>query len=126
MKLKLLNVVVFAEKYEDLVKWYKDTFNLEIILQENGAYHYTELGIEQRVIVGITPAEELKHIPNKSKNNSCVMQLEVSDIKELFKNVTAKGGTILFGPSFENHNKFYYGGISDIEGNQIWITEEKK
>ncbi|NNC95694.1 MAG: hypothetical protein HKN92_09040 [Chitinophagales bacterium] len=125
MRLKLLNIVVFAENYEELLKWYQDTFKLEILLKEDGEYHYTELGNENQVIVGITPAKEINHQPENPRNNSTILQVEVSDIQELFKNVVDNGGKVIFGPSLEEQHKFYYGGVTDIEGNQIWIIEEK-
>lgn len=126
MKLKLWNVVIFAENYEDLVKWYQNVFNLKIITCENDEYHYTELGVENEVFIGITPSEEINHEAGNPRNNSCVMQLKVSEIKTLFEKVKIEGGTILFGPSLEEKSKFFYGAINDIEGNQIWLFEDEK
>ena len=126
MKVKLLNVIVFAEKYEELIEWYKNALSLTVLFQETGEYHYTELGFDNQVIVGITPASEIKHSPINPRNNSSIMQVQVSDINSLFKSVSENGGEILFGPSLEDKYNFYYGGIADCEGNQIWIVEEQK
>lgn len=126
MSLKLLNVVVFAENFNELVQWYKEALNLEVIYEEQGEYRYTELGYDKEVVVGITPAEEMEHFPTKPRNNTTIMQLSVSNIKAIFKQIEEQGGRILFGPLYEEQHKFYYGGVSDIEGNQIWFIEEDK
>lgn len=126
MDLKLLNIVVFAEDFGQLVQWYMDALNLEIIYEERGEYSYTELGYDQQIVVGITPAKEMEHVPTKPRNNSAIMQLSVSDIKATFKQIEEQGGSILFGPTFEERNKFYFGGATDTEGNQIWFIQEAK
>lgn len=35
MNLKLINVVVFAENFDELVRWYKEALNLEVIYKNN-------------------------------------------------------------------------------------------
>jgi len=39
--------------------------------------------------------------------------------------VKDKGVKILFGLNYEEKQKFHYGAVTDIEGNQIWIVEEE-
>lgn len=124
MKIKLHNVVVFAEEYEKLILWYQEVFGFEIIHQDTCKYHYTELGFKGQNIVGITPAKEMDHFPTTPRNNTSILQLEVTEIQNLFKIVIEKGGKILFGPSKEASHGFYYGGITDLEENQIWIFDE--
>ena len=126
MEIKLLNVVMLAEKYQELVDWYQDALGFEIVLKEKGEYHYTELGFNKKSIIGLTPAKEVEHSPTKTRNNSAVLQIQVSDIHSLFKNVKEKSGKILFGPSGDEKYGFLYGAFSDIEGNQIWVIEDAK
>ena len=64
--------------------------------------------------------------PPTPRNNTVIVQLSVSDISKLFAKVKETGGKILFGPSVDKKEGYLYGGIADIEGNQIWIVEEKK
>jgi len=120
-----MNVVVFANDYEELVNWYKDAFGLEVITKEEGTYTYTELGSDSQVIVGITPASEVEHTASSPRNNSVVMQVAVSDITTLFKSMKKMNGKILFGPSSDEKYTFKYGVIADIEGNQIWVIESQ-
>lgn len=126
MNVKLWNIVVFAENYKELIQWYLDVFSLEILVQKTGDYNYTELGSENKVLIGITPGSEVSHQPNNPRNNACVMQLDVSDIKELLTKAKDLGGKILFGPTLEEQSQFYFGAISDIEGNQIWLFQNAK
>lgn len=125
MEMKLMNVVVFAEKYKELIKWYEEALGLEVITKEEGVYNYTELGYNMQPIIGITPSKEIEHSPVNPRNNSLVMQLKVSNIETLFSLVKKKKGNILFGPTQDEKYNFQYGGVSDIEGNQIWVVEEK-
>lgn len=124
--MKLLNVVICAEQYEALVDWYKEALDLEVILVESGEYHYTELGKDGKVIVGLTPAKEVEIQVSNPRNNASIMQIEVKDINALFARVKEKGGGLLFGPSLETQNGFYYGAFNDLEGNQIWVIEYRR
>lgn len=65
----------------------------------------------------------MEHTPNKTKNNSSLMQIQVSDIKTLFKTIKEKEGKILFGPSGDEKHGFLYGAFDDKEGNQVWFFE---
>ena len=122
--MKLLNIVILAENYQELVGWYKNVLSLDTLLEEKGEYHYTELGFEKKVILGITPASEVKHTPAVPRNNSSLLQIEVSDIEALFNDIRTNKGKILFGPSTEVKYGFRYGGFADIEGNEVWVVEE--
>ena len=123
MKLKVRNTVLFAEDYSVLVEWYKRVFKLAILYENTKGYHYTELGIDGQIIVGISPAKEMDHSPNKPKNNSMVLQLEVDDLKSLLKLIENSGGEILFGPDLEKAENFLYAGAKDLEGNELWFIE---
>lgn len=121
MKTKLLNAVMTVNDYEGTIEWYQSIFDLDIIHQDSGAYHYTELGQNGQNIVGIAKADEMDHKPTNPKNNSCVLQVQVEDIEELYERVKKAQTEIRFGPSKEEKSNFAYGAISDPEGNEIWI-----
>ena len=125
MDTKFLNVIVLAENYEDLIKWYIKTFGLKKTATISDGYHYTELSFKKNPIFGIVKAEDMDFNPSSPRNNSVIVQLRVSDINFLFANTEAYGGKILFGPTRDEINNYTYGGIADIEGNEIWVIEEK-
>ncbi len=125
MDTKLLNGIVLAENYENLTNWYIKTFRLKKTATISEGYHYTELSFNKKPIFGIVKAEDMDFIPSSPRNNSVIIQLRVSDINFLFANAEAYGGKILFGPTTDEINNYTYGGIADIEGNEIWIIEEK-
>ncbi len=125
MEIKLLNVILFAENYEDLVNWYQTALNLEVVHQETNPYHYTELGLNGKGLIGITPAKEIQHKLSKPKNNACVMQLSVKTIVDLFEKIKLHKGKVLFGPSKDEKYDFQYGGIADIEDNEIWVVQQQ-
>jgi len=124
MKVKFHNVIVFAENYESLINWYQKALGLTITMQNIGDYNYTELGFDSEIIVGITPATEMEHTPSAKRNNSTILQIATTDIEALFNKVKAENGKILFGINVEEKANFKYGGIADLEGNQIWVFEE--
>lgn len=121
MNTKLLNAVMTVDHYDKAIEWYRSIFDLEIIHQESGAYHYTELGQNGQNIVGIAKSDEMDHKANNPRNNSCVLQVQVDNINDLYQRVREAGTTIRFGPSKEEKSNFSYGSISDTEGNEIWI-----
>lgn len=125
MNISLLNPVVLAENYEELIDWYVKTFDLNVICQTKEGENYAELEHSGRLVVGIAKADEMGVEPTTPRNNSVIIQLAVSDIKTLFDNVRKTGGRILFGPSLDEKGGYVYGGCADIEGNQIWVVEKK-
>jgi len=124
MKMRLINGVILAEDYPRLVKWYEDTFKLERKIYEEEEYHYSEMMKGKNMIFGIADASENGITPVSPRKNTVVIQIGVEDIRFLFEQVKINGGKILFGPTKDQENNFYYGGIADIEGNEIWIIEE--
>lgn len=115
-------MVMHAENYEAAVEFYKNAFDLDIIFQEaNDNYSYTELGIDGKHVVGITPAADMKHTPTSPRNNSTVLQLYVEGIEAVCASVKQHGGEVHFGP--EKGQGFNYGGVKDLEGNEIWLFE---
>ena len=62
MEVTLINSVILAENYEKLVEWYIKTLDLEVKLKVDKDYHYTDLAQAGKLVVGICPAEEMKHL----------------------------------------------------------------
>ena len=85
---------------------------------------YVELGTLSEVLFGFARAKEMGVKPSTPRNNTVIIQLSVSDINELFSKVKKTGGKILFGPSLSEEG-YLYGGLADIEGNQIWVIERR-
>lgn len=124
MKLKFLNVMVFAKDYQKQVDWYIRALGMEKVMETSEDYHYTELAKNGQVMLGFTPAEEIGHKPNIPRNNSTILQLEVGDIHGFFKHVEKEGGSIRFGVSVDAKSGLKYGAINDPEDNEIWVIEE--
>ena len=123
MNIKLINTVILAEDYRTLVDWYRKTLGLDVKLETEKDYHYTDLAKDGQLIVGICPASEMNHTPASPRNNSTLLQISTDDIHTLFSSVQEHGGTILFGPSVDKNDGFTYGSFSDIEGNPVWVME---
>ena len=126
MNLNLLYPVILAEDYEKLVDWYISTFDLRIKHKFEGKENYTVLEHSGQAVVGIAIAREMGVKPTTPRNNTAIIQFSVSDINRFFAGVRETGGKILFGPFIDEEEEYQYGGLLDIEGNQIWVVEEKK
>jgi predicted enzyme related to lactoylglutathione lyase len=126
MNLKLLYPIILAEKYENLANWYIRTFDLKIKYKVEGKENYTVLEHAGQAVAGIAIAREMGVKPSAPRNNTAIIQFSVSDIRGLFERVCETGGKILFGPSIDEKEGYLYGGLLDIEGNQIWVVEEKE
>jgi len=123
MEITLINAVTLAQDYEKLVAWYRETLELEIKLQVDNDYRYTDLAKAGKLVVGICPAKEMNHTPTTPRNNSVVLQISVDDIEELFAQVKESEGTIIFGPAVDKNEGFRFGAFADIEGNPVWVME---
>ena len=125
MKLRLLNVVILAENYRKLVEWHINALGLELQQEWTEDYHYSELAYDNHLVVGITPATELKHQPTHPRNNATIIQLVVSDIHTFYERIKKYEGKVLFGINFDEKEQFYFGAVADIEGNEIWVIQMK-
>jgi predicted enzyme related to lactoylglutathione lyase len=123
MKLQLMNAVILAEDYERLRDWYIDTLDLTLDGEWTEHYHYAELTRDGRFVVGIASAEEMKVTPGDRRNATVVAQLNVDDARAFLARVKERGGDVPFGPSFDEHGEFWYGGFADVEGNVCWVVE---
>lgn len=125
MNLKLLNVVLLADNYQKLVDWYINTLGLELQDEWTEDYHYAELSYNKQLIVGITPATEMKHKLTHPRNNAAIIQLVVSDIQVFYERIKQHDGVVLFGVNYDQKEQFYFGAVADIEGNEIWVIQTK-
>lgn len=125
MKINLLNPMILAEKYEELAEWYEKTFDLAIKTRVEEGEEHMELGTSSKVLFGFARAKEMGVKPSSPRSNTVIIQLSVKNIKELFDKVKKTGGKILFGPSLSDEEGYLYGGLADIEGNQIWVIERR-
>lgn len=117
--------MILAENYEELAEWYEKTFDLAIKTRVEEGEEYMELGTPSKILFGFARAKEMGVKPSTPRNNTVIIQLSVNDINELFDKVKKAGGKILFGPSIDEEEGYLYGGLADIEGNQIWVIEKR-
>lgn len=107
-----------------LVEWYKDVLGFRITHLFADDYHYCNLENENGIRLGIADAKEMGVNPGNRKNNTVVLQFQVSDVQGFLKYLSEKGGSINFGPSLDKKDGFWYGGFSDLEGNPYWVVDE--
>ena len=119
-----MNAYILAENFQELAEWYSKTFELDKGLEVSEDYHSSELTKNGKFVIAFADTKEMGVKPLTPRNNTVVAQFAVSDAKECLERVAANGGKVLFGPSYDETGKFYYGGFADIEGNQIWIVQE--
>jgi len=122
LELKLLNVVILAEDYARLRDWWIDALELDLLKEWTENYHYAELAKDGRYVVGIGSAAEMGVEPAENKKSFAVPQLKVGDVAVVLDRVKEKGGKAVFGPSFDEAEKFWYGAFEDIEGNSVWVV----
>ena len=123
MKLQLMNAVIMAEDYGKLRDWYIDALDLTLDGEWTAKYHYAELKRDGKCVVGIADAKEMGVTPGDRKNASVVAQFNVDDVRAFLARVKEKGGDVPLGPSFEEDEKFWFGGFADPEGNVCWVVE---
>lgn len=126
MKLELLNAVILAENFESLRDWYIRTLELrpDRSADETEGYSYVELIHGTSHVFGIARADQMGVAPASPRRNAAIPQLYCSDVEALLRKVADSGGTVLFGPSYdEAFGGYSYGGFADPEGNQIWVVD---
>ena len=131
MDIKILprETVVVAKNYQSLIDWYINNLNFKII-NNFPDIKYCYLETDSGIKIGITDMEELiKSTPankplSKRVMNTVILQICTNDLKSLFKKIKNNGGSVLFGPSYDEGDKFWFGSFTDIEGNEIWVVDE--
>ena len=116
--------VILAADFQALVAWYRDTLGFKVIKLFEKEFHFCNLETPSGLKIGIGSAEEMGVTPTDRSMNTVVLQFEVDDVAEFFAHLKAAGGTVTFGPSFDKSDEFWFGGISDPEGNPIWVVDK--
>lgn len=124
VRLKPREVVILAEDFDAMVAWYVKALGFQIVKTFNDGYRYCNLETESGIRIGIAPAEEMGVTLGARANNPVLLQFGVPDVRLFFEELQRAGGSITFGPSFDESGKFWYGGVSDLEGNPIWVVGE--
>ncbi len=124
VKLSRREVVILAEHYDAMVAWYVDVLGFRITKQFADGYRYCNLETESGIRIGIAPASEVGVTPGDRANNTVLLQVGVPDVRAFFDRLQEAGGTVTFGPSFDESGQFWYGGFADLEGNPIWVVNE--
>jgi len=123
MRLQLMNAVVQAEDYEGLKNWYMQALDLELSEEWTEKFHYAELVRDGRLVFGIADAREMGIEPGDRKRATVMPQLNVDDVKAFLAQVKERGGTVPFGPSYDEDLDLWFGGFADIEGNPVWVVQ---
>ncbi len=124
MDLRPRETVIIAEDFNTLMSWYRDALGFKITRLFEDDYHYVNLESETGIQIGIALASEMGVEPSDRSKNTVLMQFEVDDLKEFFEHLKSAGGTVTFGPSFDEKGGFWYGGFNDPEGNPIWVVDK--
>ena len=126
MEIKILprETVLLAKNHQLLIDWYINNLNFKII-NNNSDIKYCNLETDSGIKIGIADMEQMGN-ENYSKRimNTVILQICTNDLKKLFKKIKNNGGSVLFGPSYDEGDKYWYGSITDIEGNEIWVVDE--
>ena len=131
MEIKILprETVLVAKNYQSLIDWYINNLNFKII-NNFPDIKYCYLETDSGIKIGIADMEELiKSTPankplSKRVMNTVILQICTNDLQSLFKKIKNNGGSVLFGPSYDEGDKFWFGSFTDIEGNEIWVVDE--
>ena len=74
-------------------------------------------------VFGIADAKEMGIEPGDRKRATVMPQLNVDDVKAFLAQVEERGGTVPFGPSYDEDLDLWFGGFADIEGNPVWVVQ---
>ena len=126
MEIKILprETVLLAKNHQLLINWYINNLNFKII-NNNSDIKYCNLETDSGIKIGIADMEQMGN-ENYSKRimNTVILQICTNDLKKIFKRIKNNGGSVLFGPSYDEGDKYWYGSVTDIEGNEIWVIDE--
>ena len=117
--------VLLAEDFDTLVSWYVEVLGFETTRLEADAFHYANLSTASGIHLGIALGSEMGVEIGDRARNSCVLQLEVDDVREFLSAVEQAGGRITGGPNFDKGGGFWFGSIADPEGNSWWVVDAK-
>ena len=126
MNIKILprEIVLVAKNHQSLIDWYVNNLDFKIVYN-NIDIKYCSLATDSGIKIGIADMESLGNESySKRLMNTVILQIATNDLKKLFKKIKSNGGSILFGPSYDEGDKYWYGSVTDIEGNEIWVIDE--
>lgn len=116
--------VIFANDFKKTIDWYQRVLGFKIKTLYEEDYHYCNLENETGIRIGIADSQEMSIQTHDRKNNTVILQVQVSDVKTFFNYLQDREGKITFGPSFDKKGEFWYGGFEDVEGNPWWVVDE--
>jgi len=116
-------VVVLVDDFDAAVAWYADVLGFRETARFTEAHHYANLETESGIRIGIAPAAEAGVAPEDRRNNNVILQIATPDVKALLARLRERGETVLFGPSYDEFGRFWYGAFADLEGNPIWVVD---
>ena len=126
MDIKILprEIVLVAKNHQSLIDWYIDNLNFKIVYN-NLDIKYCSLETDSGIKIGIADMGSLGYESySKRIMNTVILQIATNDLQKLFKKIKNNGGSILFSPSYDDGDKYWYGSVADIEGNEIWVIDE--
>ena len=126
MDIKILprETVIIAKNYQSLIDWYINNLNFKLVYN-NLDIKYCSLKTDSGIEIGIADMDSSCN-KNYAKRiqNTVILQIATNDLEILFNKIKNNGGSILFGPSYDEEDKYWYGSIADNEGNEIWVIDE--
>ncbi len=115
--------VVLVEDFGRLVAWYRDVLGFRVRRTFEDGMHYANLETESGIELGIALASEVQTEPGDRAGATVILQFEVHDVRGLLNHVATKGGTVTFGPHFNEQDGFWFGAFADPEGNRSWVVD---
>jgi predicted enzyme related to lactoylglutathione lyase len=122
MDARYLCTVILAKNYPRLVRWYKKALKMKIRRVVTEGYDWTELE-RKGLRIGITTAKQMGVKLPKKRANAVILHLVTKDVRGLLKQVKKAGGKVVFGPTYSESGKYWYGAFHDIEDNDVWVID---
>ena len=123
MEIRPREPVLLAKDFDKLVAFYSEGLGFTVVQRFDEGYHYANLKTGTGIRLGIGVLDETGIEPIDRSRNTVVLQVEVDDVKAFFSLVKARGGSVLFGPSLDENDGFWFGGFADPEGNPWWVVD---
>lgn len=125
MEIRPREPVVLVEDFDRAITFYCQGLGFAVVKRFDEGYHYANLETKTGMRLGIGVIGEVGSDPIDRSRNTVVLQIEVDDVEAFFSHVVAHGGSVLFGPSFDKKDAFWFGGFADPEGNPWWVVDKK-